>query len=221
MPRVDFEHDLRVLQDEAILLGSMVEKAVVKSMDALRTRDLAASAQVIRDDDVIDRKRFDLEERCIDLIARQQPLAKDLRLIVAILHISVELERIGDYAEGIGKIGLMMGEEAPLKPLIDLPRMGDMATKMLRQSLDSLVRRDVSLARAVCTDDDNVDALYEDIYKELIGYMVQDPSTIRRATYLLWAAHDMERIADRTTNIAERVIYLVTGKMVEVNISRY
>ena len=221
MPRVDFDRDLRHLQDDLLMMGSMVEKAIARALDALKRRDLEASEEVIREDDIIDRKRFELEERCIDLIATQQPLAGDLRTLITVMSIAVELERIGDYAEGIGKISVLMGDEPPLKPLIDIPRMADKSMDMLRRSLDAFVNRDQVSAIAVCNDDDEVDALYEQVYRELLTYMMEDNKAVRRATYLLWVAHDIERIADRTTNIAERVIYLVTGKMVEANISRY
>ena len=142
-------------------------------------------------------------------------MARDLRNIIALLHITVELERMGDYAEGISKISLLMGDNPPLKPLIDIPHMADKATQMLRNSIDALVNRDVIMANQVLQDDDEVDALYDQVYRELLLFMVQDPHTIERATFLLWTAHDLERIADRATNIAERVIYLVTGRMVE------
>ncbi len=221
MPRVEFHRDLRELQNELLLLGNMVEKAIARALDALKNRDLAASEEVIRDDDIIDRKRFELEERCIDLIATQQPLAGDLRVLITVLHMSVELERMGDYAEGIAKISLMMGDEPPLKPLIDIPRMADKATDMLRRSLDAFVNRDLDAATAVCDDDDEVDALYEQVYRELLTYMMVSPSVIQRATFLLWVAHDLERIADRTTNIAERVIYMVTGELTKANVSTY
>jgi phosphate transport system protein len=137
------------------------------------------------------------------------------------LHITVELERMGDYAEGIARINLLMGDEPLLKPLIDVPRMAEKATGMLRRSLESLVNRDTVTALQVCNDDDEVDNLYDQVYRELLLYMIQDPKTIQRATYLLWVAHDLERIADRATNIAERVVYLVTGKMEEINVSKY
>ncbi len=219
MPRAEFSRDLRVLQDELLVLANMVEKAIARSLDALKNRDLALSEEVVRDDDVIDRKRMELEERCIDLIATQQPLAGDLRVLITVLHMSVELERMGDYAEGIAKISLMMGNEPPLKPLIDIPRMADKATDMLRRSLDAFVNRDVELANAVCDDDDEVDALYEQVYRELLTYMMASPAVIQRATFLLWVAHDLERIADRTTNIAEHVIYMVTGDLATAKVS--
>ena len=180
-------------------------------------RDLRSSARVVQDDDIIVRKRFDLEEWCVDLIATQLPLAGDLRILITTLHISVELERIGDYAEGIAKISILMGDEPPLKSLVDIPRMAEKATDMLRRSLDALVNRDVVSAAAVCNDDDEVDALYDQVCRELLTYMMADPGAIRRATYLLWIAHDLERIADRATNIAERVIYIVTGKLSGAN----
>ena len=150
-----------------------------------------------------------------------QPIAIDLRTLMAVLHISVELERMGDYAEGIAKISLSMGQEPPLKPLIDLPRMAQMAATMLHGSLESLLKRDVELASKICADDDEVDDLYDQVYRELLTYMIQDPDTIQRATYLLWVAHDLERIADRATNIAERVIFMVTGKLTGAKASQY
>jgi phosphate transport system protein len=219
--RASFDRQLEDLQNELLELGGMVEKATAKSVEALRSRDLDASREVIADDDKIDKARFDIEEKCIQLIAQQQPLASDLRQIIAILHISVELERMGDYAEGIGKISLLMGDDAPLKPLIDIPRMAGLASDMLHRSLESLVTRDVDAALAVCNDDDEVDQIYDQVFRELLTFMIEDPKTIQRATYLIWTAHDLERMADRATNVAERVIFSVTGKMTETNASKY
>ncbi len=221
MPRTDFDRDLKMLQDDLMFLGSMVDKAIVRSLDALKSQDTALSQQVIKEDDLIDAKRFEIEDKCIDLIATQQPLAGDLRNLITVLHVSVELERMGDYAEGIAKIGLAIGQEPLLKPLIDIPRMGELAGGMLRHSLDSLVNRDVASALAVIRSDDEVDQIYEQIYRELLMFMIEDPGTVKRATYLLWVSHDLERIADRATNVAERAIYLVTGKMPEEESSRY
>lgn len=221
MPRADFHRELDGLQESILVLGSMVEKAVIRSVEALKNRDLETSRQIILADDLIDRKRFEIEDHCIEVIARQQPMATDLRTIITLLHINVELERIGDYAEGISKICLMIGDEPPLKPLIDIPRMADKSTDMLRRSLTSLVERDVEAARKVCNDDDEVDALYDRVFRDLLTIMIQDPQGIQRGTYLLWVAHDLERIGDRTTNIAERVVYLVTGTMEELNSSKY
>ena len=219
--RAQFDQELTDLQNELLMLGSMVENAITRSIDALRLRDLAASEQIVKDDSLIDAKRFAIEEGCIDLIARQQPLAGDLRRLVSFLQIAVELERMGDYAEGIGKISLMMGEQPPLKPLVDIPRMAEIATGMLHRSLDALVERDVEKALNVCEADDEVDQLYDQVYNELLIFMLRDPQTIERATYLLWTSHNLERVADRATNVAERVIYLVTGRIVETPASRY
>jgi len=221
MPRAGLDQQLRALQDEVLFLGTMVEKALERAMDALVRRDLEASRRVVQEDDYIDRKRFEIEEHAIDLIATQQPMARDLRTLIALLHITVELERMGDYAEGIGKISLMMGERPPVKPLEDIPRMAEKAREMLRQALDALVHRDLVQAYAVCNADDVVDRLHDTVYHDLIQVMIRDPSTIQDATYLIWVAHNLERVADRATNIAERVIYLVTGRLVEVNVSKY
>ena len=221
MSRVDLDHQLALLEQEVSALAVTVETAINRAIGALKRRDLEASQQVVQEDDYIDQKRFDIEDRCVDLIASQRPMARDLRAIIALLHIVVELERMGDYAEGIAKISLMMGDAPPIKPLIDIPRMADVATKMLRDSMKALVNRDLDGAHQVCQDDDEVDRLYDQVYQELIHLMIQDPDSIQRATYLLWVAHDLERIADRATNIAERVIFLVTGRMVEINVSKY
>ena len=215
MVRADFDRNLKLLQEELLLLGGLVEKAIVDSIEALKTRDIELSHKVVSQDDIIDQKTNQIEEKAIDLIATQQPIAIDLRTLMSVIHISVELERMGDYAEGIGKIGVMMGNDPPVKPLVDIPKMAAKASDMLKRSLDALVRRDSALARQVCEDDDEVDNLYDQIYKDLIALMINDPTTTQRATYLMWVAHDLERIADRATNIAERVIFLVTGQLVK------
>ncbi len=211
MPRTIFEQELTTLQDDLLVMGSMVEKAIVKAMDALRNRDMQAAREVISDDDIVDNKLVDIEDQCVHIIATQTPVARDLRYIVAVLHIITELERMADYAEGISKISLMMGDEPPLKPLIDIPRMADKTVDMLRMSLDAVVGRDIVLAHQVLDDDDVVDALYDQVFRELLTYMIEDPRNIKRATYLVWVAHDLERVADRATNIAEQVLFLVTG----------
>ena len=221
MLRVDLDRQITHLQEEIALLANVVDKAIFRAVEALKDRDLAESQSVIDGDDYIDQKRYEIEEICIDLIATQQPMAGDLRAVIAMLHIAVELERMGDYAEGIAKISLLMGNEPPLKPLIDIPRMANKATEMLRDSMDSLVERDLVKAEKVLDDDDEVDDLYDQVYRELLLFMIQDPRSIQRATYLLWAAHDLERIADRATNIAERVMFLVTGKIRKEKRSKY
>ena len=214
MVRADFDRNLKLLQEELLLLGGLVEKAIVDSIEALKTRDIELSHKIVSQDDIIYQKTNQIEEKAIDLIATQQPIAIELRTLMSVIHISVELERMGDYAEGIGKIGVMMGNDPPVKPLVDIPKMATKSSDMLKRSLDALVKRDPALARQVCEDDDEVDNLYDLIYKDLIALMIDDPTTIQRATYLMWVAHDLERIADRATNIAERVIFLVTGQLV-------
>ena len=212
MPREDFERNLKGLEDDVVQLSSRVEKAIFKSIEALKERDITASQKVVDDDDVIDEEQQAIEDRCIDLIALEAPMAGDLRVLIAAMMVANELERMGDYAEGIAKISVSMGNLPPLKPLIDIPRMADKSVEMLRRSTQAFVNRDVESATAVLLADDEVDDIYEQVYRELLTYMMADPSTIQRATYLLWVAHDLERVADRTTNIAERVIYLVTGE---------
>ena len=212
MPREDFERNLKGVEEDVVQLSSMVEKAIFKSIEALKERDISASQKVVDADDVIDDKQQAIEDRCIDLIALEAPMAGDLRVLIAAMMVANELERMGDYAEGIAKISLSMGNLPPLKPLIDIPRMADKSVDMLRRSTQAFVNRDVESATAVILDDDEVDDIYEQVYRELLTYMTADPSTVQRATYLLWVAHDLERVADRTTNIAERVIYLVTGE---------
>ena len=212
MPREDFERNLKGLEDDVVQLSSRVENAIFKSIEALKERDITASQKVVDDDDVIDEEQQAIEDRCIDLIALESPMAGDLRVLIAAMMVANELERMGDYAEGIAKISLSMGNLPPLKPLIDIPRMADKSVDMVRRSTQAFVNRDVESATAVLLADDEVDDIYEQVYRELLTYMMADPSTIQRATYLLWVAHDLERVADRTTNIAERVIYLVTGE---------
>jgi phosphate transport system protein len=204
-----------------LLLGTMVDSAIERSITALKGRDVDLARRVIADDARVNRKRYEIEERCLELIARQQPLAGDLRAIVSVLYIIVDLERMADHAEGIAKIAVMLADEPPLKPYIDIPRMAEIARRMLTSSLEAFKDRDAERARAVCNLDDEVDALYDQVYRELITYMVNDPKTIERATHLTWVAHNLERIADRVTNICERVVYLVEGKISELNVSTY
>jgi phosphate transport system protein len=221
MTRTAFERQLAEIQEDMLVLASMVESAIERGIQALRNRDAELARQIIADDLKINRKRYDIEEKCVELLATQQPLAGDLRTIVAVLHITVDLERMGDYAEGIGKIALMLGDEPPLKPYIDIPRMAEISVRMLAGSIEAFKNRDADRARSVCDEDDEVDGLYDQVYRELLTFMLQDPRTIQRATYLIWVAHNLERIADRVTNLCERVVYLVEGKVEELNVSKY
>jgi len=219
--RTVFHKKLREIQDDILAMGSMVEKAISRSIEALKKRDIAMAQQVIADDLKINEKRFDIEEKCIQLIATQQPMASDLRIIICVLNIITELERIGDYAEGIAKIVVMIGDEPPLKPLIDLPRMAEKTEEMLGRSLDAFVNRDAEAARQITAEDDEVDNLYDQVFRELLTFMAEDPKTITRATRLIWVAHNLERSADRVTNICERVVFVVTGKIEEIGASKY
>lgn len=216
MPRESFDRNLKELQDEVLILGSMVEKAIDRSMESLKKRDLNIARQVIADDSIVNQKRFDIEEKCVELIGTQQPMAGDLRTIVAVLNIIVDLERIADYSVGNARIALIIGDEPPLKPLIDLPRMAERAAEMLHLSLNAFINRDAEAARQVISEDDFVDDLYDQVFRELLTFMMEDPRTVTRATRLIWVAHNLERSADRVTNICERVIFVVTGKMEEV-----
>ena len=219
--RTAFHKKLRQIQDEILAMGSMVEKAINQSVEALKDRDVDLADRIIKDDPNINRKRYEIEEKCIQLIATQQPMAGDLRNIICILNIVTELERIGDYAEGVAKIVLMIGDEPPLKPLIDIPRMADKTTDMLHRSLDALVNHNAEAARQIATEDNEVDDLYDQVFRELLSFMIEDPKTITRATRLIWVAHNLERSADRVTNICERVVFFVTGKMEEIGASKY
>lgn len=213
IPRAGYDQQLKHVQDELLLIGSMVEKTVQLSIESLSNRDLDLAKQIVDDDDEIDLRQHHLEEFCIDVIARQQPMGGDLRVLITGLQVASELERMGDYAEGIAKISIRMGQEPPLKPLIDIPRMAEIAVNMLRRSLTALNARDAEMARQVWVDDDEVDQLNEQVFRELVTFMIQNPRNIERATLLMWVAHNLERVADRATNIAERVIYLATGKI--------
>ncbi len=214
--RTAFHKRLREIQDDVLAMGSMVEKATGLSIEALKARDLDLARKIVADDRHINARRFEIEEKCIQLIATQQPMAVDLRAIISVLSIITEIERIADHAEGIAKIVLMIGDEPPLKPLIDIPRMADKTNEMLRRSLDAFINRDAVAARRITTEDDEGDDLYNQVFRELLTFMMEDPRTIPRATRLVWVAHNLERSADRVTNICERVIYLVTGKMEEI-----
>jgi phosphate transport system protein len=213
--RKTFDQELQHAKDEILLLGSMVEEAVMASMDALKKRDIAASKEIYAKDQKINAKRFEIEEKVMILIATQQPMAVDLRLLASMLDVASELERMGDYAKGIANINIRMGDKPLLKPLIDLPRMATKATDMLHRALDAFVNADAEAAQAIPAEDDEVDDLYNQIYRELMTYIIQDPTSIERANFLLWAAHNLERMADRVTNICERALFVATGEIKE------
>jgi phosphate transport system protein len=217
--RKTFEMEIQQLKDELLLMGSMVEQQVMDSVAALKKRDQTASQIIFNADSKINAKRYGIEEQVMILIATQQPMAHDLRLLASILEVSAELERMGDYAKGIATINLRMGEEPPLKPLIDIPRMAEKASDMLHRALTAFINEDVEIARAIPAEDDEVDGLYTQVYRELMTFVMADPKNIDRANFLLWTAHNLERFADRVTNICERTVFIVTGEMKEIGSS--
>jgi len=212
---------LEEIQDNVVVLADMVNVAIRCSVEALKNRDLTLAQQIVADDLKINHKRFEVEEECILLLQAERLTEGDLRLVVAVFNIIVDLERIGDHAEGIAKIAVMLGDRPPLKPLIDIPRMAEKASDMLQRSIQAFITRDVEAARGIPCEDDEVDALYDQVYRELLIIMLGRATAISQATYLIWVAHNLERIADRVTNICERVVFMVTGRMETVEVSKY
>ncbi len=217
MVRRVFEEQIHELLEDLLAMGQMVAGSIERSIQALAQQNVDMAQQVIDFDDEINATQHDIDEKCLVLIATQQPMASDLRMILAVSNIASELERIGDYTEGIGKLAINLAAKPLLKPLIDIPRMADEGRRMLMTALEAFARQDVAAAQQVGAADDLVDALYNQVYRELLVFMMEDPHTITEATYLLWVAHNLERIADRTTNIAERVIFIDSGKIVDLN----
>ena len=217
--RKTFEMEIQQLKDELLLMGSMVEQQLLDAVDALKRRDVEASRHIYAADGKINSKRFGIEEQVMILIATQQPMAHDLRLLASILEVSAELERMGDYAKGIATINIRIGDEPLLKPLIDIPRMAQKASDMLHRALTAFINEDVETARAIPAEDDEVDNLYKQVYRELMTFVIADPRTIDRANFLDWTAHNLERFADRVTNICERTVFIVTGEIIEIGSS--
>lgn len=218
MPRETFERQLKTLLDQVLVLGSMVEQAVLISLEGLKRQDKAAAKRIYAADVQVNEKRYAIESGCISLIATQQPMARDVRFLAAILEIITELERIGDYAKGICKITLLLSDEV-IDPalIVDLEQMAALGLNMLRRALDAFVSTDASIAREIPSEDSNVDQLYNQLYRRLIGQMMTDVSSVDRANHIMWAAHNLERMADRVTNICERIVYVATGEMKELD----
>jgi phosphate transport system protein len=218
MARETFERQLQMLLDQVLVLGSMVEQAVLEALDSLKRRDLATARRIYEADLQINEKRYSIESGCITLIATQQPMARDVRFLAAILEIITELERIGDYAKGICKITQLISEEEIDPVLIyNLQQMANNGLDMLRRALDAFVNSDATVAREIPLEDGKVDALYNQIYNKLMAQMAADSTTIDRANHIMWAAHNLERLSDRVTNICERIIYVATGEMKELD----
>lgn len=216
MLRKTFENEIQQVKDDVLLLGSMVEQAILGSVEALKKRDIKASEMIFEQDKEINKKRFEIENKLMILIATQQPMAHDLRLLASCMEIISELERMGDYAKGIANINIRMGDQPLLKPLIDVPRMAQVGVEMLHKALTAFVNEDIEVAKLIPAQDDEVDALYNQVYHELMMFVIQDPKAIERANWLLWVAHNLERVADRVTNICERTIFIATGEMQEI-----
>ncbi len=221
MTREVFVSHIKELEKEITKMTGLVVSAINRSMEALKTRSISDAKKIIEDDELINKKRQYIEDKCIHLIATQQPVAGDLREIIAVLNIITDLERMGDHAEGIAKIVVLLGTDPLVKSLENIPKMAEPSMGMLKRSIESFLKRDAKAAAAICNEDDVVDALYDKTYQELIRCMIDDPKTITKATHLIWAAHNIERIADRVTNICERIVFLVTGSMEAINVSKY
>lgn len=219
MLRKTFGQELQQLRENTIELGQIVQKMILQSVTALKNRDIDASKEILELDKEVNRRRFEIENQVLVLIATQQPMAYDLRLLASILEIAGELERMGDYAKGIAHINIRMGDLPLVKPLVDIPRMAEKSCDMLNRALKAFHEEDEQAAKLIPLEDDEVDALYLQVYRELMTFVIQDPTIIERANWLLWAAHNLERVADRVTNICERTIYVVSGVMKEISSS--
>ncbi|MBN2048173.1 MAG: phosphate signaling complex protein PhoU [Anaerolineaceae bacterium] len=216
MPRKTLDHELQELQDEIVLLGSIVEQSTIKVIDALKERDHHVAREIYLNDSVINDKRYAIENAIVILMATQQPLAHDLRLLIGMLEINTELERMGDYSKGIAKIIIQMGDAQIPIPVDKIAKMADLAVGMLHRALSAFITEDIQRAYQIPKDDDLVDALYNEIYHELLHEMIQKPEQIDQINFAIWAAHNLERMADRVTNICERTIFIATGETIEV-----
>jgi len=217
MARQAFEEQLEGLLNDLMAMGQMVSDAIDGAVRALSEQDQALAHRIIEHDDQINAAQHAIDEKCLILIATQQPLAHDLRTILAASNIAAELERIGDYAEGIARLAIKLVGEPFIKPLIDIPRMAELGRQMLLTALEAFAHHNVDGALQIGVADTDVDNLYNQVYRELLIIMMQDSKTITQATYLIWVAHNLERIADRTTNIAERTVFVESGQVVDLN----
>jgi len=217
-----FEVEIQKLKEDTLTLGGMVEEAILNSVNSLKDRDIPFSQTIYDNDKLINHKRYEIENSVMIAIATQQPMAHDLRLLASILEVAGELERMGDYAKGIAKINILIGDQPLLKPLVDLPIMAEKSADMLHRALEAFTTENIEAANSIPAEDDEIDALYTKIYKDLITYVIKDPEAPRimeRANRLLWAAHNLERVADRVTNICERTVFVATGSLGDIDIS--
>jgi len=217
MVRQAFKEQIEELLDDLLLMGQMVSHRVDQSIQALVRQDTKLAQQVVEGDRDVNAAQHDIDEKCLVLMATQQPMASDLRTLLAVTNIAAELERVSDYTVGIAKLAIRIAGQPFIKPLIDIPRMADESRQMLTGVLQAFADQDAEAARRVAASDAVVDSLYGHVLDDLMAIMTDDPQTIRQATYLLWVAHNLERIADRTTNIAERIVFVVSGEIVTLN----
>lgn len=215
MTRETLERKLNELQDEVLLLGSMVEQATLQSVRTLKDRNLKASEELYEADQKINDKRFEIEENTLTLIATQQPMARDLRIMAAILEVITELERMGDYAKGICRININLGAESRLKVPDELSTMADVGVDMLHRALEAFVTANAEAAREIPSEDDKVDELFNAVHADILHMMVSEPDNIAEINQMLWACHNLERLADRVTNICERTVFVATGRLLE------
>ena len=216
-PRETLDRAIKKLLNEVLVQGSMVENAIKESVDALYNRDVERAKIIYDGDRQINKKHFEIEESVITVIATQQPMARDLRLLTAILEVTTELERMGDYAKGIARITVRLGQELLLEPVNEIPPMAEVCIDLLDRALHAFVDKDAEAARVIPKEDDLVDSYYNRIYRELMNHMIADPTKIDQANHLLWVAHNLERVADRVTNVCERIVFVVTGKLLEMD----
>jgi len=219
MPRQTLDREIHHLQDEVLLLGSMVEQAMLNAIDTLKQRDKKAARLVYLDDERINEKRYAIENRVLILFATQQPIAHDLRLLAAILEVITELERMGDYAKGIAKITVRISDDETPIPIREITRMGDLAVSMLHRALSAFINEDVNMAYRIPKEDDLVDDLYNQVYHKNVNAMIANPEIIDHSSYIMWVVHNIKRMADRVTNICERTIFIATGELLEIDIS--
>lgn len=217
--RIKFEGQKKLLKENLVILSSLVEQQILGSVKSFANKDLNEAKRIVEADDKINRKRYEIEERTLITIATQQPMARDLRLLASVLEIAGELERIGDYAKGIAKINIRMGEEQLLTPLVIIPKMAEKTAEMLHRAVNAFVTENADEAAAIPLEDDEVDQMYEEVYQKMTSFIAQDGKDIQRANWIIWVAHNLERVADRVTNICERTIFTVTGEINELKSS--
>ena len=219
MSRFTLDQEIKLVQDELLLLGSLAEQAILNSVNALRRRDVAAAKAITVEDKKINDKHFAIENHILIIFATQSPLARDLRILAAMLEINTELERIGDYAKGIAKVAEHLANDETPIPIREISTMADKATSMLHRSLGAFVSEDLAAAYAIPKEDEEVDNLYLTVYRKIVQNMIKNPETIDHTNQILWVIHNLERTADRVTNICERIVFIVSGELLELDSS--